>query len=133
MSKKVYHIPLQQALTFIKVNKSTLLKLTTEPKYLEYSKLLGKSYYTLEIEIFINFFKIDKSLSYALSTMEYFNSVNFLDEAYKLLNFSQFNLEEKQIHKKRFFLCLLSTFFSTKSRSIYTVYTKTIFTLSHNL
>ena len=106
MAKKVYHIPIQQAHAFIKNNKLTLIKLTREPKYLEYSKLLGKSYYSLEIEIFIKFFKIDKSLDYSLSTMEYFHSTNFLNEVFKLLNFSQFEIESKQ---KDFFygFCLL--------------------------
>jgi hypothetical protein len=74
MAKKVYHIPLQQALDFTKTNKSTLTKLTNNPKNLEYSKLLGRSYYTLEIEKFIRFFKIDKDVNYALSSIEYFHS-----------------------------------------------------------
>ncbi len=109
MAKKVYHIPLREALEFTKTNKSKLTKLTIDLKHLEYSKLLGKSYYTLEIEIFIKFFKIDKEYNYALSTMEYFHSNIFLNEASKLLSFSQFNLGTNQSRQKDFFyaFCLL--------------------------
>ena len=88
MAKKVYHIPLQQTLEFIKANKAELKYMLNNTKLLEYNKLLGKSYYCLEIEKFINFFKIDKDPTFRLKTLEYFNSIKFLEEIYKLLNFS---------------------------------------------
>jgi hypothetical protein len=86
MAKKVYHIPLEKTLTFMQEHKTKLKQLLIEPKLLEYNKLLGKSYYTLEIERFIEFFKIDKELGSALKTLEYFHSSTFLEGVFKLLN-----------------------------------------------
>lgn len=103
MAKYFYHIPLQNALDFIKKDKAKLNRLTENKKELEYHKLLGKSYYYLQIESFLSFFKIDKNLGYALKTIEYFNSVLFLDELCKSINFSQFKLEQKQVHNKDLF------------------------------
>ena len=127
MAKKLYHIPLQQALRFITNNKSTLIKLTNNPQYLEYSKLLGKSYYTLEIDVFITFFKIDKELNYALSTIEYFHSKVFIDEVSKLLNFSQFDLADKQ---KDFFyaFCLL---FTQQDKEAFSLFVQKLFLHYH--
>jgi len=103
MAKHFYQIPLQKTLTFIKAHKSTLTSLTMDKKRLEYHKQLGKSYYTLEIETFITFFKIDKELDYALKTMEYFNSTLFMTELHKILNLSQFELIQHKVETKAFF------------------------------
>ena len=110
MAKKVYHIPLQKSLQFIKANKAEINRLTIDKKYLEYCKLLGKSYYHLQIEKFINFFKIDKDLTHSLKTIEYFNSIKFFDEITHLLNFSQFDLEKSNTSKKDFFYALFYIF-----------------------
>ena len=103
MAKKVYHIPLQQSQHFIKANKAELNSLCTNKKYLEYTKLLGKSYYQLQIEKFMFFFKINKDITHALNTLEYFNGAKFLDEIFVHLNFSQFNLEKNNVINKDFF------------------------------
>jgi len=103
MAKHFYQIPLQNTLSFIKEHKRELNQLTENKKQLEYNKLLGKSYYYLQIEAFISFFKIERDLDYALKSMEYFNSVVFLDKLYKSMNFSQFKLEQKQLQTKDFF------------------------------
>ena len=103
MAKHFYHIPLQKTLAFIKEHKSELARLIKEKKALAYQQQLGKSYYTLQVEIFINFFKIDKELDYALKTMEYFHSTLFMHEAHKILNFSQFDLAEHKVDIKAFF------------------------------
>jgi len=103
MAKHFYHIPLQKTLSFIKTHKSTLRTLATDKRRLDYQKQLGKSYYMLEIEIFIDFFKIDKDLDYALKTIEYFNARVFMTEIDKILNFSQFELLTKNIDTKEFF------------------------------
>ena len=103
MAKKIYAIPLQKTQLFIKTNKSELNKTLSDAKTLEFFKLLGKSYYILEIESFINFFKIDQESKNALKTIEYFNSKIFIDEVATLLNFSQFDLEKEKINKKDFF------------------------------
>jgi len=116
MAKHFYHIPLHNALDFIKEHKSQLNQLTQNKKQLEYNKLLGKSYYLLQLEAFLSFFKIDKELDYALKTMEYFNSVLFLDKLSKSMNFSQFKLVEKQIQTKDFFyaFCYLYVQYSSE-------------------
>ncbi len=96
LSKKVYHIPLQKLLVFIKENKSQLTTLLTNPKSLEYHKLLGKGYYTLEIERFIAFFKIDKNINYALNTLAHFNSQEFIEQIFLHLNFEAFEARDKK-------------------------------------
>lgn len=70
---------------------------------LAYHKQLGKSHYTIEIETFITFFKIDKELGYTLKTMEYFNSSVFISQLHKILNFSQFDLVTLHVQEKDFF------------------------------
>jgi len=94
MAKHFYTIPLQKSLTFIKEQKTLLNKATTDKKRLTYHKQLGKSYYILEIEEFLKFFKIDRDVDYALKSMEYFN---------RTLNFSMFKLQEKRVDAKEFF------------------------------
>lgn len=106
MAKHFYHIPLQKTHTFIKKYKSGLNAFTTDKKSLEYYKLLGKSHYVMQVEKFITFFKIDKELDYALKTMAYFNSSTFMEELYKILNFSQFDLERENVSSKDFFYAL---------------------------
>ena len=121
MAKYFYHIPLQNALDFIKKDKAKLNRLTENKKELEYHKLLGKSYYYLQIESFLSFFKIDKNLGYALKTIEYFNSVLFLDELCKSINFSQFKLEQKQVHNKDLFyaFCYLYVRYSPEAFELF--------------
>ena len=88
MAKHFYHIPLQNTLAFIKTHKSTLNTTMRDKKTLEYYKQLGKSYYTLQVETFVEFFKIDKELDYALKTLEYFHSSLFIAELYKTQPFT---------------------------------------------
>jgi len=118
MAKKFYSVPLEKARVFIKEYRSDIDKLTRDKKTLEYNKLLGKAYYTVAIENFINFFKIDKNTKYALSTLEYFNSIEFIDALYKHLNFTQFDLEQNKINKKDFFYAFC-TVFSKKDRELF--------------
>lgn len=103
MAKHFYHIPLQKTLNFIKEHKPSLNTLARDKKMLSYHRQLGKSRYTLELETFITFFKIDKDLDYALKTMEYFNSSVFISQIHKVLNFSQFHLTRHNIQEKDFF------------------------------
>jgi len=121
MAKHFYHVPLQHILTFIKTDKSTLNTLVKEKKTLEYYKQLGRSYYILEIENFITFFKIDKELDYALKTLEYFHSSVFMAELYKVLNFSQFELEAHKVESKEFFyaLCYLYAKYDAKNFALF--------------
>jgi len=106
MAKHFYHIPLQNTLTFIKTHKSTLNATMRDKKTLEYYKQLGKSYYTLQVETFVEFFKIDKELDYALKTLEYFHSSVFMAELHTVLNLSQFELEAHKVDSKEFFYAL---------------------------
>ena len=107
MAKKIYALPLKKVLELVKNNK-TLFK---EPLYnkhlLEYYKLIGKSYYILEIKKFIEFFKLNKDTSYALKILEMFNSKIFINEIAIRLNFSQFKLEELNILEKDFFYAFI--------------------------
>ena len=103
MAKHFYTIPLQKSLTFIKEQKTLLNKATTDKKRLTYHKQLGKSYYILEIEEFLKFFKIDRDLDYALKSMEYFNNTVFIEKIQQILNFSMFKLQEKRVDAKEFF------------------------------
>lgn len=130
MAKKVYHLPLQKSLAFIKENKAELNSISTDKKHLEYSKLLGKSHYYIQIENFIHFFKIDKDISHSLATLEYFNSVKFFDEIYTLLNFSQFNLEKNNINKKDFFYAFFYIF-SKNNNELFEFFLQKIFLHYH--
>ena len=103
MAKKLYAIPLKRVLALVKEHKSSFRELSKKREHLEYHKLLGKSYYLIEIEKFIKFFKIDKDTSYALKSMENFNSKTFIDKISLRLNFSQFELEEHNLETKEFF------------------------------
>ena len=103
MAKKLYAIGLKKVLELVKEHKGSFRKLAQERKLLEYYKLLGRSYYLLEIEKFIKFFKIDKDRGYALKVLESFNSKIFIDELALKLNFSQFELEKSSIEAKEFF------------------------------
>lgn len=103
MAKKIYAIPLKKVLETINKNKTLFRKLLNDRHLLEYYKLLGKSYYILEIEKFIKMFKLDKNTAYALKILEMFNSKIFITEIILRLNFSQFKLEDYNILEKEFF------------------------------
>ena len=103
MAKHILHIPIKKAQLFIKNQKREFNSILKEKKYIEYYKILGKGYYTIEIEKFIKFFKIDKDITYALKNIEYFNSKFFIKEIAKILNFSQFKLLENRVEERDFF------------------------------
>ncbi len=103
MAKKLYAVPLKNVLELVKEHKSLFRRLDRDKKLLEYYKLLGKSYYLLEIEKFIKFYKIDKDTTYAIKTIESFNSKLFLEELSLRLNFSQFELESEVLLKDFFY------------------------------
>ena len=103
MAKKLYAIPLRKVLELVKEHKSLFRKLAQDRKLLEYYKLLGRSYYILEIEKFIKFFKIDKDINYALKILESFNSIVFIKEIGLRLNFSQFELQNDNELKEFFY------------------------------
>ena len=116
MAKKIYHIPLEKTREFIKENKNTIDNLSKDKKTLEYNKLLGKARYTVTIENFINFLKIDKNIKHALATLEYFNSIKFIDELCMHFNFIQFDLEQNNINKKDFFYAFCNVFRKKNSK-----------------
>ncbi|NOZ91024.1 MAG: hypothetical protein GXO60_07045 [Epsilonproteobacteria bacterium] len=103
MAKHILHIPIQKAQLFIKNQKREFNSILKEKRYIEYYKILGKGYYTIEIEKFIKFFKIDRDIIYALKTIEYLNSKFFIQEIAKILNFSQFKLLENRVEERDFF------------------------------
>lgn len=101
MAKHIYHLPLQEVLSFSKENRSVLNEVFTDEYIFEYRKNFGKSYYDLEVESFIEFFKINKEYNYAVKNIKYFTSEKFFEEIYKLLRFEQYEL--KNITKRNFF------------------------------
>lgn len=131
MAKKVYHIPLEKSLQFIKINKVELNTLLLDVKLLQYSKELGKSHYHIEIEEFIQFFKIDNSVNSALKTLEYFNSSHFFDEVYKLLNFTQFDLKKSKINQKEFFYAFCYLFIKNNNK-LFKLFIQKIFLHYHS-
>ena len=113
MSKKLYHIPLRKTIRFIEDNKTTLNKYIVDSSLLEYHKLLGKSYWILEIESFIKFFRIDRDINYTLNSIEYFNSKIFFDRIYEHLNFFKFDSNQKDIEKKDFIYAFFYLIYSS--------------------
>lgn len=118
MAKKVYHIPLQDARTFMYEQKTELNRLLSDRQFLEYAKHFGKGYYNAQVEAFVIFFKIDRDLGYALKTVNHFNGAVFLREVYRLLNFSQFDFETAHVPERDFFfgICYL---FATKNHHLF--------------
>ena len=107
MAKKIYTFPLKKVLELVKNNKTLFKEPLNNKNLLEYYKLIGKSYYILEIKKFIEFFKLNKDTSYALKILEMFNSRIFINEIIIRLNFSQFKLEEFNVLEKDFFYAFL--------------------------
>ena len=108
MAKKIYHIPLQKTLVFIKHKKDTLLKLAQDKTFLELNKLIGKAFYTVELDKFMNYFKILKDTKYTLATLEFFNSTQFIDTAFTHLSLKQLEVENNPINTKDFFYAFLN-------------------------
>jgi len=84
MARRLYHLPLQKVLRFVKDNKSDLNKLIKDKKYKEYAKVFGKTYYLNELRNFFNKYKIEKDINKALQYLNYFLSKDFFAEIKKL-------------------------------------------------
>lgn len=97
MPKKLYHTPLQDIHTFIKNYKNKISNTLQDNQKKEYYKTFSKAYYDIEIEKFIHFYKIDSDISHALKTINFFKSQSFLKRVYELLNFEQFDGDEKEL------------------------------------
>lgn len=107
MAKKFYHIPLQKMREFLKENKSDINSVLTKKELLTYRVSFGKSHYFLEIEKFIEFFKIDINLPYSLKTIHYFESETFLKIIYEQLNFEQYKLSTYSVSDKDMFFSIV--------------------------
>jgi len=107
MAKKFYHIPLQKMREFLKENKSEINSTLKDKELALYSQEFDRTYYELEIEAFILFFKIDANISYALKTINYFKSDTFLKTIYEQLNFPQFTKENKNIKNQDIFYSIV--------------------------
>lgn len=125
MAKHIYHIPLQKIQQSIKHNKDDINKLCLDKKLLEFNKLIGKSHYSIAVESFIKFFKIDKDITYALNTLEYFNSSTFIDIITNHFNFTQFTLEENKIAKKDFFYAVCNILYTDDNKLFKLFFEKT--------
>jgi len=117
MAKHFYHIPLQNALNFIKSHKTQLNRVVKYPKERTYYTLLGKSYYNLQMEEFLHFFKIDKSIDNTLKILEYFHSIHFIETMHKILNFSQFSITKEKETKRAFFYAFCYIYAKEKPES----------------
>ncbi len=106
MPKHIYHLPLLKIQILIENNTSLINEVFRNNNIFEYKKIFGKIYFTVQIKKFIEFFKINKDISYALQTINYFQSEIFLEYIYRLLNFENLMLHNK-ITKRDFFYTLL--------------------------
>ncbi|WP_320035777.1 hypothetical protein [Halarcobacter sp.] len=109
MAKHIYHLPLQDTLKFFKENKTFINEGLNNTAIFEYRKLYGRTFYELQIKEFIEFFKIDKDLSYALKTINYFKSENFLNNIYTFLNIDTRN-SSKSIPNRDFLYTMIYIF-----------------------
>jgi len=117
MAKKLYSVGLEKSLKDLENIKSELNRLTKENQYLELHQLRGKAYYFLEIEKFINFFKIDKDTTYTLKTIEYFNAKIFIQIVAKHFNFTQYKIKEENLKPFFYAFCSLFERFDSESFS----------------
>ena len=90
MPKKVYHIPLAQCQAEIKKLKSTIRRTLKNNKKREYTKRFAKAHYLVELEKFINIYKINKDLDYSLRVLKYFESEKLYVHLHNILNLEQF-------------------------------------------
>ena len=78
----------------------------------EYAKVLGRSHYEIYIQRFIEEFKIDKDMDYAIKILNQYKSYAFIYDFYKLLNLDRFeklqNDENRnKDHQKNIFFCFV--------------------------
>lgn len=129
MAKKIYSIPLMDIKQAIKINRLLLNKALKDSQLLEYNKTLGKCYFNLQVEKFIEFVHIQHNTTYALSILKYFSSNSFLDNIFKLLDFNQLSLSDN-ISQRDFFyhFCFI---IKDKNKNILNLFLQKVFIHFH--
>jgi hypothetical protein len=120
MAKHIYHIPFNDTQNFIKTHKSTIIELISSDQSLQYNSHIGKAYYELAIKEFVEFFKIDSDIDYAVQTQTYFKSSSFFEYLFELLNLNQFPSKSPS-HKTNIFygFCVI---FASKDRLLFDMF-----------
>ncbi len=90
MAKKLYSVALRYVQTFITDNRSNINNLIQSDLKYEYAKILGRSHYEIYIQKFMEQFKIDKEIDYAIKILNHYKSYTFIYDLYKLLNLDRF-------------------------------------------
>ena len=90
MAKHHYAIPLHKAHAFIKTSRTKLNTLSANAAKRELYATFGKASFTMEIEAFITFFKIDRDVTHANRIVHHLNSAAFIGELAKRLGFESF-------------------------------------------
>jgi len=112
MAKKLYSTGIRYVQQFITEHKSHINALLQNPLSFEYSKIFGRSHYEIKIQEFIEAFKIDKDLDYAVSVLNNYKSYTFIYELYRRLNLERFETPkvaqmplhaQKDMHKSIFY------------------------------
>jgi len=108
MAKKLYSVALRFVQIFIRNNKVEIANIIKNRQKYEYAKVLGRSHYEIYIQRFIEEFKIDKDIDYALKVLNHYKSYKFIYKLYQLLNLDRFEEEKddenaKKDHRKSIF------------------------------
>jgi len=94
MARKLYSVGIHYVQRFITEEKSDINYYIVNPGYFEYAKIFGRSHYELYIQSFIEQFKINKEIDYAIKVLNHYKSYTYIYKLYKLLNLERF--EERQ-------------------------------------
>jgi len=90
LAKKLYSVALHYVQKFITDNRSNINNLILSDLKYEYAKVLGRSHYEIHIQRFIEEFKIDRDIDYAIKILNHYKSYTFIYDLYKLLNLDRF-------------------------------------------
>ncbi len=95
MAKKLYSVGIPHIQRFITEQKSDINQLIQNPSYFEYAKIFGRSHYEVYIQHFIEQFKINKEMDYAVKVLNHYKSYDYIYQLYKLLNLERFEDAQK--------------------------------------
>jgi hypothetical protein len=112
MAKKLYSVALRFVQIFITNNRSKINTIIKDNSKYEYAKVLGRSHYEIYIQRFIEEFKINKEMDYAVKILNQYKSYTFIYDFYKLLNLDRFEKPQndenaKKDHQKNIFFCFI--------------------------
>jgi len=122
MGKKLKFVGFDKISKYIEEKEEIITQTFKNPVKFEYARTFGKSIYNIKIKQFIEQFRLDKDLSYALKVFNLLSSyecIKELIERTKLKNFIE-NTKDKNLHKNQ----VLDKFYSfiyilTEDTSVY--------------